>query len=339
LLGRCWGEILRCAQNDRKTAISGRAKYITDWLEQGWDNPENEVRVLQSRNETNEEGIILLVRFEDDLQRPQLLEGWKAQRDEWARNERPAREAMKIFEQLYELYGRVEREAERVELILGDGILSWCRQEGGVYHPVLLQRMQLEFDPNIPEFTVLETEHETELYSALFRSMPDVDGRTIARCRQELGQGEYHPLGGDATSGFLRRFLVQLSPRGEFLAQSAPRAESEEPTIGRDPVLFLRLRTLGFTTAIEGVLEDLPDREEFPPSLLGIAGVEPPSETGSVLESTPTVKSWTEAEDILLSKPANLNQTAKDWHTRVVTLSEVKGLKTRCFAALSMTFL
>lgn len=281
---------------------------ITDWLEQGWDNPASEVRVLQSRNETNDEGATLLVRFEDDLQRPKLFEGWKAHRDEWSRNERPAREAMKIFEQFYELYGRVEREAERVEPILGDGILSWRRQEGGVYHPVLLQRVQLEFDPNIPEFTILETEHETELYSALFRSMPDVDGRTIARCRQELDQGEYHPLGGDATSGFLRRFLVQLSPRGEFLAQSAPRAESEEPTIGRDPVLFLRLRTLGFTTAIEGVLEDLPTRENLPPSLLGIAGVEFPSEAGRTLESAPSGESEVETGDILLSKPANPEQ-------------------------------
>jgi hypothetical protein len=34
-----------------------------------------------------------------------------------------------------------------------------------------------------------------------------------------------------------------------------------------------------------------------------------------------------------------LNQTAKDWHTRVVTLSEVKGLKDRFFATLLMTYL
>jgi uncharacterized repeat protein (TIGR01451 family) len=34
---------------------------------------------------------------------------------------------------------------------------------------------------------------------------------------------------------------------------------------------------------------------------------------------------------------ATLNQTAKDWHTRVVTLSEVKGLKDRFFATLRMT--
>jgi len=38
---------------------------------------------------------------------------------------------MKIFESLYALYGRIDREAERVELVLGDGILSWRRADGG----------------------------------------------------------------------------------------------------------------------------------------------------------------------------------------------------------------
>src|SRR5438093_5527995 len=36
---------------------------------------------------------------------------------------------------------------------------------------------------------------------------------------------------------------------------------------------------------------------------------------------------------------AILNQTAKDWHSRSVTLSEAKGLAVRFFAALRMTLL
>ena len=34
-----------------------------------------------------------------------------------------------------------------------------------------------------------------------------------------------------------------------------------------------------------------------------------------------------------------LNQAVQDWHTRVVTLSEAKGLGLRFFAMLRMTFL
>src|SRR5207253_8268860 len=124
---------------------------------------------------------------------------------------------------LYSLYGRIDREAERVELVLGDGILSWQRAEGGIFHPILLQRLQLQFDAAVPEFTLSEAEHPVELYSALFQSMADVDGRVIGRCREELEQGGFHPLYNGTTSNFLKRMVVQLSPR-----------RSEERRVGQE---------------------------------------------------------------------------------------------------------
>ena len=155
----------------------------------------------ESRNEVGTEEQTIVVRFEEDSKRLAAFHSWKSVRDDWSRNERPARKAMKIFETLYGLYGRVEREAERVELVIGDGTLSWRRPEGGIYHLVLLQRLQLEFDPSGPEFTLIETDSPVELYTALFQSMSDIDGHAIARCRQELEQGDYNPLGGDDTAG------------------------------------------------------------------------------------------------------------------------------------------
>lgn len=278
---------------------------IAAWVERGWEDPFGEVRVRESRNETDERGETRIVRFDEDRLRLIALRNWGARRDEWAHNERPAREAMKIFEQLYELHGRIEREAERVELVLGDGILTWRRPEGGINHPVLLQRVQLQFKPSVPEFTVVETDHPLELYSALFRGMPEVDGKAIARCRQELEQGNFHPLG-EATSGFLRRLVVQLSPRGEFIDEAVPRGETDDPRIGRDPVLFLRSRTLGFATAIEAVLEDVKDREDLPTSLLNVVGVEVVAYEGD--RDVAPSDAWSDPGEILLSKLANPEQ-------------------------------
>jgi len=103
---------------------------------------------------------------------------------------------------------------EQIELVLGDGILSWKRgEEGSIYHPILLQRIQLAFDPSVPEFTLIETGKEVELYSALFRSMPDVEAKVLARCREgdhaclwcrRLGGREQalgHRLGQDGVEG------------------------------------------------------------------------------------------------------------------------------------------
>jgi very-short-patch-repair endonuclease len=282
-------------------------KELESWLERGWEDPSKEISVRSSQNEPDQHRQTKIVHFHDDIERLSAFETWKRERDEWAKNEKPARAAMKLFEAFYELYGRLEREAERVELVLGDGILSWRRVEGGIYHPVLLQRLQLEFNATIPEFTLAETEVPVELYSALFQSMSDVDGRAMGRCREELGQGGYHPLGDDSTSGFLRRLVIQLSPRGEFSDQGAPSGEKEDPCVGRDAVIFLRNRTLGFAAAIEGVLADLRTREDLPWSLLNIVGEESPLPEPDDLQASSKPLLQTE-HDVLLSKPANPEQ-------------------------------
>jgi AAA domain len=278
---------------------------LKTWLENGWDDPSKEATVRKTRNDQNGKGDTVLVPFEEDPDRVAAFNTWKPMREEWAKNEKPARAALRIFEMLYELYGRTEREAERVELVLGDGILSWRRTEGGIFHPVLFQRLQMTFDPAVPEFRITETEHPVELYAALFGSMPDVDGRAIGRCRGELEQGNYHPLGNRDTGGFLKRLAVQLSPRGEFIEGGAPEGEKDDPRIGRSPVLFLRARTLGFAAAIEAILEDLRGREDLPWSLLNIVGLESPIATEP---AEAQAKSVSEPDDVLLSKPANPEQ-------------------------------
>jgi len=275
------------------------------WLESGWEDPSKEATVRKTKNEQNSKGETILVPFQENPDRIAAFDAWKAKRDEWATNEKPARAALRIFESLYELYGRTEREAERVELVLGDGILSWRRLEGGIFHPVLLQRLQMTFDPAIPEFRISETEHPVELYSALFQSMSDVDGRSIGRCREELYQGNYHPLGDRDTAGYLKRLAVQLSPRGEFIENGAPHGEEDDPRIGRSPVVFLRARTLGFAAAIEAIIEDLRSREDLPWSLLNIVGLESPITTE---QAQPSGRPQAAENDVLLSKPANPEQ-------------------------------
>lgn len=280
---------------------------LVPWLERGWEEPSGTVRVRPTRNEIDD-GRTILVSFGDDPKRTQVLEEWQKQRDSWAPNEQLSRSAMAVFEKLYEIRGRVEREGENVELVLGDGTLSWKKPDGGVFHPILLQRLQLDFDPTIPEFTLAEAESPVELYGALFQSMADVEGKTIARLRSELDLGKYHPLGQEDTSGFLRSVSVQLSPHGEFNAAEAARATGDHPIVGRSPVVFLRRRTLGFAISLEAAIQTVAAGGEIPLSLLRVVGIE--SGEVEIGESEPS-RSWleeTQPTDVLLSKPANPEQ-------------------------------
>ena len=279
---------------------------IRDWLQPSWTDAQKPLEYRQSRNETTPDGRGGVVSFEADPNRVRAREVWSKTRETWAQNELPALRAAKLFEQLYELHGRIEREAERVELVLGDGLLSWQHEEGSIFHPLLLQRVQLQFDPSIPQFTVTDTGSVPDLYTALLRGMGDIDGKVLARCRAELTEGGFLPLGGDDTNGFLRRLGNVLSAATVFAGEAPPSPSADPPEIGRDPILFLRTRNLGFANALEGILADLPGRLDLPISLLRIVGtdVAPPAKEGAEAP----VELWSEPEGVLLSKPANPEQ-------------------------------
>jgi very-short-patch-repair endonuclease len=288
---------------------------ILPWLLPGWRQVDGKVLVQPSIADPEQmlepDGEVRMLRFDAEPQRQNLLERWKAERDTWAEAERPARRAMTIFERLYALHAQLGREAERLELLLGDGLLHWQHSSGmEVHHPVLLLRLQLSFNPDLPEFTLAEAEYAPELYTALFRALPDVQAAAIASCREDLERGGWHPLGGEETDGFLRRLVTQLSPYGRFAGESVPDGVEHIPTISRDPVVFLRHRTLGFGVALESILEDMPARADLPFSLTGIVGIDAhrPEEPEGLAGVSALESPNGEDEEVLLSKPANAEQ-------------------------------
>jgi hypothetical protein len=278
---------------------------LSDWLERGWDDPLAELTVRPSRNETNAQGDTVVVAFEASPHRVARLAEWKPKRTQWADNERPARQAMEVFEELYELRGRIDREGEAVELMIGDGILDWPRPDGKIHHPVLLQHVELQFDADGPSFAIVETERGPELYTALLNSLQDLDTRALGRWQAAMNHENYHPLGGALTSGFLRNIVVQLSARGEFADEGSIRGESDQPRIGRDPVLFLRQRVQGFATAIDAVLEDLENGKDLPAPLVRIVGIETDGGAAKdgAAESTTTSPNLVKVERPMLSRP------------------------------------
>lgn len=287
------------------TAAPPPPSILLDFLQPGWKRCDGEIEVLPTRNVLRD-GETVTESFVADPARVAALEEWRTRWGAWAEAERPAMRAMRVFERLYELRGRIEREGEEVELILGDGRLRWRQPEGVVDHPILLQRVELEFDPSgEPEFRVLDADRPPELYSALLVGGEALPPEQLNRLRQELQQGGYHPLAGEATSAYLRRLVQLLGPRGAFREHLGSDAPKPDPIIVRDPVLFLRKRTTGFAAAFDRVLQDLENHKSLPVALTRLVGVEPPAPSESVeYRESP----WGEPPDILLSKPANAEQ-------------------------------
>lgn len=292
------------------TAVPAPPQEIKDWLLAGWDDYSKEARVIEVETEFDSEGNETKIRFDDDPQRVAAWKQWLAARQQWAQNERPAREAYRVFERVYTLYNRIEREAGRLELILGDGILSWRLAGGGIFHPILLQRIQLQFNSEIPEFTFQETSHPVELHTALLRSNPSIDPKIISQFRELVEKEDIHPLEDASTSSFLQKLVQRLDANGEFIAEGGIKGEANFPRVARDPVIFLRSGNPGFAKSIELVLQEIPtaEKDQIPSSLLNITGVGENIAPINDLLTTKLDGSGNEDEEILFNKPANPEQ-------------------------------
>jgi superfamily I DNA/RNA helicase len=273
---------------------------LADWVAKGWERPDGKVAVWNMRTRRARGAKLGPERFADDPNRTRAFAAWTRTWNRWAEEERPAREAMRVFEALYALHSDIEREGERIELVLGDGRLLWTTPEGRIDHPVLLQRVDLVFDPNIPEFRVVDSDRAAELAGPLLLAGGTLSGDKLNELQEELEAGGYHPLAGDETSVFLRRLVSQLGPTGALRPDIDESGEYEGPVVVRDAWLLVRDRAAGFSEACDRVLEDLEREQELPPSLTRIVGVEPPP--------GPRNGQGQGVEDLLLSKLANAEQ-------------------------------
>jgi very-short-patch-repair endonuclease len=286
---------------------------LAEWLKPGWRDFPGKIEVETSRNIVGSGGNTRLERFEDDYQRRTQLQSWQRQREQWVTNERPARHALTFFQTVYEWYGILEREGEKIELMVGDGLLC-CRDAAGNFrHPVLLQKLELEFYPEKkqPQFVFRKREKPPELYMEFLRILPEVNNQQLARCADELKKTEFAPLGEDDTDGFLLRLIQGLFPsRGavrDGTDQLDLETQADSPTIERQPVIFMRQRRTGPSSIFDAVLQDIAGRLDFSSALLQILGLagSAPNQTESIGEGPGL---GNEDADVLLSKPANREQ-------------------------------
>lgn len=258
-----------------------------EWLLPNWDDPLIAPQVADSKNQIdvyidedgNEVNTTKTIFFTDDEVRVKEYNNWLLKRKNWVDPEKISREAMKCYESFYTLYSKIEKEGEKLELLIADGVLSWSTESGidgtvSIQHPIIFKRVELRFNPNIPEFTVHDTDRETELYSNLFIDLKKVESTSIRKRKDELESSSYHPLGWEDIEAFLKAFVITISPtEGEYLEEPGEGVKNF-PRIWRDPVLLLRNRTAGIASAVDKILDHIDESHQFPPSLSQITGEE-----------------------------------------------------------------
>ncbi len=188
---------------------------IRKWLKGTWSDP----KLLPEHLSVPPSGMDDdLETFDHDSGRAQAWTAWINEWRQWSDSERPTRVVLDLYQRLFALHGRLERESEAYELMVGDGILQWHAPGGQpVQHPILLQAVDLIFESGRATFRILEGDRPTEFYSSAFARNPNVDGARIRAYSKRAEEHGLHPLAPGETTGFLRDLAASLSAGGEYM--------------------------------------------------------------------------------------------------------------------------
>lgn len=313
------GVILR-VKRPKETPCPIPPTSLRDWLENGWDKVEGSCSCIPAKNLKDSNGNTHTEKFDDDPKRIEDFAVWSEKRSAWQTAERPVREAVEVFASFFKLQGQLQRESEKYQLYLGDGHLVWNSAVESVDHPILLKKVELEFDSAVPEFIIREADEAVELYTSLLRHH-ELDGTAILACKQKVEESEPHPLANGRAVEFFKFFIQRFFSDGTY-AETRETIAGEVPAIYRDPILFLGNRTQGFAEALDRLIESLPNTDIVSEALFRIVGVDEKvvplsGDSGADITSSPSQKDST--IDFLLTKPANREQE------RVITRLEQTG--------------
>ena len=265
---------------------------VRERLVTGWDSPASaaRMRTVPPTVVAEESDAFLQAKA-----RQEAFERWQARREAWVRKQEP----LALFLRLYDLWAQFERESEKYQLYFGDGVLVVDEDddEDGVCHPVLLQRLELRFDPAIPAFTITESEDAPVLYSPMLRHIA-VDGRALLALQQEFSEGGCDPLAGEGTDRFLRSLVHGLWPGGALYPDADAAAGAAGPRIYRDPMLYLGRRSQDFAGQIDRYLDVLARDKELPRALQRVVGIDTDEREAATTDDV----------DLLLTRPANPEQ-------------------------------
>ncbi len=249
-------------------------EVLEGWLPPNWRNPSvKTVAPISRKPAPGLSGLSQDELFESRSERVRAFESWSFARSRWVEEALLAKSAEDVFEDLYKLHSLLAREGESFQLALGQGMLLWRRPEGEIRHPIIYQKLQLSFEPSIPEFKIIESEQPPELIRKLLTASADKE-KIIQEADYKIIENDLDLLSVDQLADPLGLIATALDPRGQFLGLQEPAAPSEYPQIWCDPVIYLHHRNEGFSKSIEYILEDLQHSSELPDALLRVCGLD-----------------------------------------------------------------
>jgi very-short-patch-repair endonuclease len=213
---------------------------ITTHLRTGVTDPEREPAFAADFDDGYADDPVEAARLRELLRG--YVEGpWRA----WVPQARTALRARKLYEDLYELRLRLQRESALSELVWGHGILSWTVDGTRIVHPLVTTQVQLSFDPDTGAISVEPEALVPHLEIDLLQGL-DLNGFDLLLDIRERFRTD--PVGpfDERSRNLYGQLLAPLGLDGQVAEGTGPAAATSAPTITASWVLLARRRSTLF---------------------------------------------------------------------------------------------
>ncbi len=306
------GPLLRVEKAYTRLCPEPNASF-KEWLQPGWDAYPGKVALEFPSDKLALGSMSLDEAFKKSAQRVKDYEAWCINRDEWIAGYRVAQIANKLYKELYDIRAELQRDSDTKELVAASMYFE-SRKDTRVNHPLLIKRIQIEFDAENEVISLVDTDEAPRLYTELLNSLEGLNHECIRDAESRIAEDDCHPFDADKARPIFKQLINLLSAEGQYRDNKNDYlAPDTQFSITCRMSFFLRDKPNGVARAIEMILAGLNSSSlELPAHLLELIGSIqerslPVEDNGLPIEER-LAEINGEAPDILLAKPANKEQ-------------------------------
>ena len=246
---------------------------------------------------------------------------WLIKRNNWYLSEIGKLESYKLFEKLFTLYAKIQKEGENLELVVANAFIAWRKDYKTLNYPLIFQTVTLKFIPAIPKFQLVLNDNSTNLYEQALTSFTDIS--LALEVNSNLFTDLYKEIKAidnvvNVDASIFKTFIQTLHIDGQIL-NSIPSNIPETPGIYFRPVFMIRNRQSRLSDTFAKIISAINNNDtKIPASLKKIIGIHDDEDIYSeeVKANTDTPNEYNlnyisidkYLKDILLTKPYNIEQ-------------------------------
>ncbi|RLI02942.1 hypothetical protein DRO30_01825, partial [Candidatus Bathyarchaeota archaeon] len=260
--------------------------------------------------------------FEDNQERVKLWEEWFAEWQKWAGENLIKFKIQQFYEDLFKIYQRFLREEENLELLWGHGLLTWEKEGIKIRRPLLVTKVELNFNAEKGVFTIVPSGEGTLLETDMLASLSIPNADIVRAKESEVKEEGINPWDIEEATKCFTEIVHALDPNGKVEYETIKNGFfvpiESSPIVYNCPVIFVRRKTTRlWQNELKGILESLENNGEVPETLKSLLIIDE-----TTFSNTQDQTEWKEIFEELLF-PLAFNEEQKEILMKLAKFSGV----------------